>query len=154
MNNLLPAMLTIKNIFVLLHIVTAAGWFGVALVLGRIARAAVSSSDEGLRETGTRAVGLAGMFAALTFLFGLIAFLVGGGFGAYGPEYHTSLLFMLVLVGIQFLAIRPAWGVVSTPGEDEVRQAAGKRLSMSIGAGHLIWLFVLVLMLARSYPLM
>ncbi len=147
-------MLTIKNIFVLLHIVTAAGWFGVALLLGRIARAAISSSDEAVRETGDKAVSLAGMFAALTFLFGLVAFLIGGGFGAYGPEYHTSLLFTLILVGVQFLAIRPAWGAVASPGEQASREAARKRLSMSVGAGHLIWLFVLVLMLAGRYPLM
>lgn len=148
-------MLTIKNIFVLLHIVTAAGWFGVALLLGRIARAAaVSSSGDSARETGAKAVSLTGIFAVLTFLFGLAAFLIGGGFGAYGPEYHTSLLFMLILVGIQFLAIRPAWGIVAADGDEEARQAARKRLAMSIGAGHLIWLFVLVLMLARYYPVM
>ncbi len=147
-------MLTIKNIFVLLHIITAAGWFGVALLLGRLARAAVSSSDAALRETGTRAVGVAGVFAALTLLFGLVAFLIGGGFSAYGPEYHTSLLFMLILVGIHFLAIRPAWKVASSPGEEATRLAASKRLSMSVGAGHLLWLFVLVLMLSSRFPLM
>ena len=147
-------MLTLKNIFVLLHIVTAAGWFGVALLLGRLARAAVSSSDAALRETGTRAVGVAGVFAALTLLFGLVAFLIGGGFSAYGPEYHTSLLFMLILVGIHFLAIRPAWKVASSPGEEATRHAASKRLSMSVGAGHLLWLFVLVLMLSSRFPLM
>ena len=147
-------MLTLKNIFVLLHIVTAAGWFGVALLLGRLARAAVSSSDAALRETGTRAVGVAGVFAALTLLFGLVAFLIGGGFSAYGPEYHTSLLFMLILVGIHFLAIRPAWKVASSPGEEATRLAASKRLSMSVGAGHLLWLFVLVLMLSSRFPLM
>ena len=148
-------MLTIKNIFVLLHIITAAGWFGVALLLGRLARAAVSSSDAALRETGTRAVGVAGVFAALTLLFGLVAFLIGNRIGpAYGPEYHTSLLFMLILVGIHFLAIRPAWKVASSPGEEATRLAASKRLSMSVGAGHLLWLFVLVLMLSSRFPLM
>lgn len=148
-------MLTIKNLFVLLHVVTAAGWFGVALLMGRIARAAaVSSSGDSVREIGAKAVSLTGIFAVLTLLFGLAAFLIGGGFGAYGPEYHTSLLFMLVLVGIQFFVIRPAWGAVTADGDEEARQAARKRLAMSIGAGHLIWLFVLVLMLARYYPVM
>ena len=146
-------MLTIKNLFVLLHVVTAAGWFGIAILLGRIARAAaVSSSGDAVREIGAKAVSLTGIFAVLTFLFGLAAFLIGGGFGAYGPEYHTSLLFMLILVGIQFFVIRPAWGTVVADGDEETRQAARKRLAMSIGAGHLIWLFVLVLMLARYYP--
>ncbi len=148
-------MLTIKNLFVLFHVVTAAGWFGVALLLGRIARAAaVSSPGDAVREIGAKAVSLTGMFAVLTFLFGLAAFLIGGGFGSYGPEYHTSLLFMLVLVGIQFFVIRPAWGTLTADGDDESRQAARKRFAMSIGAGHLIWLFVLVLMLARYYPVM
>ena len=148
-------MLTIKNLFVLFHVVTAAGWFGVALLLGRIARAAaVSSPGDAVREIGAKAVSLTGMFAVLTFLFGLAAFLIGGGFGSYGPEYHTSLLFMLVLVGIQFFVIRPAWGTLVADGDEESRQAARKRFAMSIGAGHLIWLFVLVLMLARYYPVM
>ncbi len=148
-------MLTIKNLFVLLHVVTAAGWFGVAILLGRIARAAaVPSSGDAVREIGAKAVSLTGIFAVLTFLFGLVAFLIGGGFGAYGPEYHTSLLFILVLVGIQFFVIRPAWETLAADGEEEARQTARKRLAMSIGAGHLIWLFVLVLMLARYYPVM
>ena len=148
-------MLTIKNLFVLFHVVTAAGWFGIALLLGRIARAAaVSSSGDAVREIGAKAVSLTGIFAALTFLFGLVAFLIGGGFGAYGPEYHTSLLFVLVLVGIQFFVIRPAWGTLAADGDEDARQAARKRLAMGIGAGHLIWLFVLVLMLARYYPVM
>ena len=148
-------MLTIKNLFVLFHVVTAAGWFGVALLLGRIARAAaISSPGDAVREIGAKAVSLTGIFAVLTFLFGLAAFLIGGGFGAYGPEYHTSLLFMLVLVGIQFFVIRPAWGILAADGAEETRQAARKRFAMSIGAGHLIWLFVLVLMLARYYPVM
>ena len=103
-----------------------------------------------VREIGAKAVSLTGIFAVLTFLFGLVAFLIGGGFGAYGPEYHTSLLFMLVLVGIQFFVIRPAWGTLSADGDEEPRQAAHKRFAMSIGAGHLIWLFVLVLMPGRN----
>ena len=82
-----------------------------------------------------------GMFAVLTLAFGLGAFFVGGGFSVYGMPYHTSLLLILVLVGVQFGLVRPGGNAL------RAGDAGGqKRVAMGTGVGHLLWLVILVLM--------
>lgn len=141
----------LKNILVLLHVITAAGWFGLALGIGGIARQVAAGKSQGLIEEGAKNIKLMNIFVVLTFVLGLIVFFIGGGFAAYGPQYHTSLLLVLILVAIQFLMIRPSWSklVADTSGAGSAR----KRMGMAIGIGHLIWLVVLVLMFWTHYPL-
>ena len=141
----------LKNTLVLLHVITAAGWFGLALSIGGIARRVAAERTDGLVEEGAKSIKLMNMFVVLTFVFGLLAFLLGGGFAAYGPQYHTSLLLVLILIGIQFLMIRPAWSAIATG--DPAVTSARKRIGMANGIGHLIWLIVLVLMFWTRYPL-
>ena len=68
-------------------------------------------------------------------------FFVGGGFSAYGPTYHTSLLLGLGLVLVQVLMIQPAWGRLAGG-----QPAQAKKVAMGIGIGHTLWLVILVLM--------
>jgi hypothetical protein len=136
-------MLLVKYIFVILHIITAAAWFGLALPLGRRARIIAAGGPEAapLAEEGARVVRLLGIFSILTFVFSLAAFLVGGGFAGYGPQYHTSLLLIVALVGVQYGLIRPGWEAL------RVGDASGKkRVAMGAGIGHTLWLVLLVLM--------
>lgn len=136
-------MLLVKYIFVLLHVITAAAWFGLALPLGRRARVIAGGGPEAapLAEEGARIVRLLGIFAVLTLVFSLAAFLVGGGFGAYGPQYHTSLLLMIALVGVQYGMIGPGWKAL------RAGDASGKkRVAMGAGIGHTLWIVILVLM--------
>lgn len=137
-------MLLLKFIFVILHIITAAAWFGLALRLtgqARTTAAAEPAAAAALAADGAHTVRLLGIFVVLTFVFALGAFLVGGAFGAYGPAYHTSLLLILVLIGVQFGLIRPGWAALQ-------RGEAGgkKRVAMGTGIGHLLWLVLLILM--------
>lgn len=141
----------IKNIFVVLHVITAAGWFGIALMLPSISRGVAGSGDRALRDIGSKAVGMMTLFIVLTFFFGLIAFLLGGGFAAYGPVYHTSLLLIAGLILIQFFMIRRGW--VGLIGEGEAPAPARKQVAMGVGIGHLIWLVVLVLMFWRFFAI-
>lgn len=141
----------IKNIFVVLHVITAAGWFGIGLLLASISRKVAESGGAAVREVGSKAVGMMTLFIVLTFVFGLIAFLFGGGFAVYGPVYHTSLLLILILVLIQFFVIRRGWMSLSAGGETNT--AARKRIAIGTGVGHLIWLVVLVLMFWRYFAL-
>jgi hypothetical protein len=136
-------MLLLKWVFVILHIVTAAAWFGLALPLSRRARlvAAGGPAAGALAEEGERTIKLLGIFAVLTLVFSLVAFLIGGGFGAYGPQYHTSLLLILVLIGVHYGVVRPGWNALSAG------DASGqKRVAMGVGIGHMLWLVILVLM--------
>lgn len=141
----------LKNVLVLLHVITAVSWFGLALVLGAVARKALESPDSALRDVGSKVEGMMGMFTVLTFVLGLGALFAGGGFGAYGPIYHTSILLLLILILVQYFVIRPAWKSIA--GQASEATASRKKLAMGTGIGHLLWLTLLVLMFWNHYPL-
>ena len=138
-------MLTLKALFVLLHIITAAGWFGLAIRIGRQARAAAAAGGS-LVDDVTRSVKLMNVFVLLTFLFGLGAIFTGGGFAAYTWPIHTAVTLILVLIAVQFLLVSRPWTKV-TAGD----AAAARQISMGVGIGHLLWLVLLVLMLWNRY---
>lgn len=139
------------SLLVMLHVIFAAGWFGLALAIGGMARRAAAGAGAPVVEEGSKTVRLMNVFIIATFVFGLLAFLLGGGFGSYGPQYHTSLLLVAILIAVQFLVIRPAWSTFAVDGS--AAQSASKRIAMGTGIGHLIWLIVLVLMFWNHYPL-
>ena len=139
-------MLLLKYVFVILHILTAASWFGLSLPLARRARV-VAGGGAGAAELaadGARTVKLLGVFSVLTLLFALGAFASGimaQGTDAYGWPYHAALLLVLGLVGATLALIRPGWNALQ--GGD---LAAAKRVAMGAGIGHTLWLVILVLM--------
>ena len=138
-------MFVLKWILVILHVATAAAWFGLGLRLAGQARTVAEGGAQVLAEDGARTVRLMNVFIVLTLIFALGAFLVGGGFASYGPQYHTSLLLILVLTGLQFFVIRPGWkGLTGGPADDV--ESARKRVAIGTGIGHLTWFVILVLM--------
>lgn len=146
-------MIITKNIFVILHVITAAAWFGLGLRLSGKARMVMTldtPASKALADDTERSVYLMNVFIVLTLLFALVAFFVGGGFGTYGPIYHTSLLLIVLLLLDQFFVIRTGWhslqATVDTEGHREQAEAARKRIAMGTGIGHLLWLIILVLM--------
>lgn len=100
------------------------------------------------------AINLMGIFLVLAFVFGLTAFFMKGGFARYGAEYHTSLLLIVVLLGIHYFLIRPTWerfsGAVTSDNSQDAAQQK-KRLGMFVGIGHLLWIILLFLMLWERY---
>lgn len=145
-------------LFVLLHVITAAAWFGLGLRLAAQARKTLNQDHPAavaLSEDVQRSVRLMGIFIVLTFLFGLGAFFIGGGFAAYGPLYHTSLLLIFILILLQYFVIRPTWAKIQkgVAAQEPSGELVGyrKRIAMTVGIGHLIWLVVLVLMFWRNY---
>ncbi len=92
-----------------------------------------------------------GVFLVATLIFGLGALFTGGGFGVYGAPYHTSLLLLLVLIGLQWGLLRPAWrGLqqalgISAPDAQQAERLR-KRVVMAVGVGHFLWVVILVLM--------
>lgn len=145
----------IKYLFVILHIVTAAAWFGLGLRLAAQARLVLNLDRSAATAVATdigRSVRLMGVFSVLTLVFALVAFFIGGGFAAYGPVYHTSILLILILIGVQYGLIGRAWSTLeaglSSPTAGDAEQHR-KRIAMGTGIGHLIWLVLLVLMFAN-----
>lgn len=138
-------MLLLKYVFVILHITTAAAWFGLALRLTGQARnvaAAEPSAAAALAADGAHTVRLLGIFSVLTFVFAFVTFSVGiAGGASYGWPYHTALTLILVLIGVTYGLIRPGWKALER-GE----AGAQKRVAMGTGIGHLLWLTLLILM--------
>lgn len=143
--------LMLKNILVILHVITAASWFGLALILGAIARETVAERASGLLDVGAKVERFMMIFIVLTFVFGFSALFAGGGFAFYGPLYHTSILLILILILVQFFVIRPGWRSLSAG--DDGAEASRKKLAMGTGIGHLLWLVVLIMMFWNHYPL-
>ncbi len=143
----------LKYILVILHIITAAAWFGLGLRLSGRARSVLSLQEAEatvLIQDTQRSVYLMNIFIVLTLVFSVGAFLLGGGFSTYGPAYHTSLLLILFMVAAQFLLIRPGWNglqaALAGPVDAGVADRFRKRIAMGTGVGHLMWLIILVLM--------
>jgi len=142
-------MLLVKTLSVVLHIITAAAYFGLGLLLGRQARAFADTKLPEVGAIGGRSVRLMTMFAVLTLVFGLVAFfLAPGGFAVYGPEFHTSISLIVILVLVQVLLVQMGWGAMHDAiGAGTDPSSGRKRVMMGVGIAHLLWLVILVLML-------
>ncbi len=150
-------MLLVHALAVVLHVVTGAAWFGLALRLGGQARAAASAEGPAgplIAADGARLVRLLTAFLVLTLVFALAALFTNGGFETYGWPYHTSLTLLLVLLAVHLALVGPAWraltrgldGRAEGPGGGEAMAAARARVATGVGISHLLWLAILVLM--------
>ena len=144
-----------KYVFVILHIITAAGWFGLAMRVTGQARIFLNvdrGTASAFATETTKTIRLMSIFIVLTLVFALVAFFVGGGFAAYGPAYHTSILLILIMIGLQLGVIGPSWRKLRDGVTEGERVPAGKlasyrkRIAAGVGIGHLLWLIMLVLM--------
>lgn len=161
----------VKYVFVLLHIGSAAGWFGLSLRLTAQVRSVFNLGPDAaatLADDVERSVGLMDVSLMLTFVFALGAFFAGGGFSAYGVPYHVSLSLIVVLLGLQLLVIRKSWnqlksslsapssrGATSrrvspsgriTSGLEARRRRHRRRIAIGTSGSEVIWLALLVLM--------
>jgi hypothetical protein len=144
----------LKWILVILHIITAAAWFGLGLRLAGQARTVLTldgAAQATLAEDGQQSVRLMNIFVLLTLVFSIGAFVAGGHFNTYGPAYHSALTLIVLLTLDQLLVIRPGWGTLlayanGTDVTDEAAQSAKSKVAIGTGVGHLIWLVLLVLM--------
>jgi len=149
----------LKWILVILHIITAAAWFGIGLRLAGQARAVVQQEGAvraALAEDGSQSVWLMNLFMILTLVFSIAAFVAGGHFVTYGPVYHTALLLIVVLTADQLVVIRGGWSTLSSLVEEaspdaDALDSARKRVAIGTGVGHLIWLVLLVLMFVNRF---
>lgn len=149
----------LKWTFVVLHIITAAAWFGLGLRLAGRARKVVDLGDErgvALAEDGQQSVWLMNIFVVLTLVFSLGAFIAGGHFAAYGPAYHSAVTLIVLLVADQLFVIRPGWAAlqsaVGAGGENAAAiESARKKVTIGTGVGHLIWLILLGLMFVDQF---
>lgn len=129
-------------VLVILHALVAVLWLALSVRLQAQARLAVDASvPPTIAQQGTRTIQLMTILAIVFYALAVGAFFLGGGFALYGVTYHTSLLLGLALVLVQVLMIQPAYARLAA-GE----QSAQKRVTMSIGIAHALWLLLFVLM--------
>ncbi len=149
----------LKSTLVVLHIITAAAWFGLGLRLAGRARKVLDLGGEAgvaLAADGQDSVRQMNIFVVLTLVFSLGAFVAGGHFAAYGPLYHTSVTLIVLLAADQLFVIRPGWNALQAAVEGgdvaaEAADSARKKVAIGTGMGHLLWLVMLVLMLWNQY---
>ena len=153
----------LKWILVILHIITAAAWFGIGLRLAGQARSVLTldgTARTALAEDGQQSVRLMNIFILLTLVFSLGAFVAGGHFSTYGPAYHSAVTLIVLLTLDQLVVIRPGWNtlVEYAKGQDvtdDAAQSAKTKVAIGTGVGHLIWLVLLGLMFVdRIVPLL
>jgi len=144
----------LKWILVILHIITAAAWFGLGLRLAGQARTVLDldgAAQATLAEDGQQSVRLMNIFMLLTLVFSLGAFVAGGHFAAYGPAYHSAVTLIVLLTLDQLFVIRSGWNTLLAyaTGDDtsaDAAQSAKTKVAIGTGVGHLIWLVLLGLM--------
>ncbi len=146
-------MFAFHTTLVLLHILTAAAWFGlglrVAAPLRLLAPGLQGAPADAIIAGGAGTARLMTIFAALTAIFAAGAFFTGGGFARYGPAYHASILLILVLLGVQILLIQKPWSALAAGVTDAA--SARKRIAAGTGVGHLLWVVLLFLMFWDNY---
>jgi hypothetical protein len=151
----------LKWILVILHIITAAAWFGLGLRLAGQARSVLSldgDAQAALADDGQQSVRLMNIFVVLTLVFSIGAFVAGGHFNTYGPAYHSAVTLIVLLTLDQLVVIRPAWATLHSfagaSGSGSVSaddaQSAKTRVAIGTGVGHLIWLVLLGLMFVNQ----
>lgn len=149
----------LKWILVILHIITAAAWFGLGLRLTGQARSVLEESGDAQRalaDDGQQSVRLMNIFVVLTLVFSISAFVAGGHFATYGPVYHTALLLIVILTLVQLFVIRPGWASLQTEVDaaeinTDTLESAKSRVAIGTGVGHLLWLILLVLMFVNRF---
>ena len=142
-------MALIHQVFIFLHIVFAAAWFGMGLRLATQARTVLGlerNAALALADDVARTVRFMGIFIVLTLIFALGVLGLGGGYpGQF--QYHTASMLIVVLVVVQWALVQPAWKKLRAAVEaGSDAEAYRKRVAMSVGIGHLLWFVLLVLM--------
>lgn len=147
----------LKWILVILHIITAAAWFGIGLRLAGQARTVLETDGDAqtaLADDGARSVWLMNVFIVLTLVFSISAFVAGGHFATYGPAYHSAVTLIVLLTIDQLWIIRGGWNNLQEAlanGASDALESAKTRIAIGTGVGHLIWLVLLVLMFVDRF---
>ena len=147
----------LKWILVVLHIITAAAWFGLGLRLAGQARSVLNAecnAQEALAEDRAQSLWLVHMLIVLTLVFSIGAFIAGGHFVAYGPQYHSAVTLIVFLTIDQLWIIRGGWSALQTAvadGATDALESAKTRVAIGTGVGHLIWLVLLGLMFVNRF---
>ncbi len=148
-------MILLKNLLIILHVLTASAWFGLSLRLGSQAKFAVAGHPA-VAIDGTRTISLMGIMIFATFVFSMSLLMVGGGYSGQ-IQYHIASGLIILLLGIQYLLLRPLWNLlrkaIESTSESEISEQPGRQIvfrarfiAVVAGFCHLLWFTILILM--------
>lgn len=147
-------MILLKNLLIILHVLTASAWFGLSLRLGSQAKFAVAGHPA-VAIDGTRTISLMGLMLFATFVFSMSLLMIGGGYTDQ-IQYHIASGLIIFLLGIHIL-LRLLWNLLRKAviliSESEVSDQSKKQvafrarlIAMITGFCHLLWFTILILM--------
>ncbi len=148
-------MILLKNLLLILHILTASAWFGLSLRLGSQAKFAISGYPA-IAVDGTRTISLMGVLLFSTFVFSASLLMIGGGYPGQ-IQYHIASGLMMLLLGIHYMLLRPLWSllrkavILTTQTETSVQKEKqltfrARAIGVVAGTCHLMWFVILILM--------
>ena len=146
--------LLIDYVLLLVHVITATVWFGLAMRIGHHARLVSSVERQAATELAARtqvSVRLAGLFILLPLALSLSALLIRSIEGAFGVVSWAAMA-LLALVGVIHYALAaPTWRKmnravsIGEPSQLATLPKARKRLLAVQGVERVLWLVVLVM---------
>ena len=134
---------------IVLHIVFAGAWFGLAIGLSILTREAIKAESRGAAVASIALTKSMTASAALFVVFALTNFGLGAaiqGMGVYGWPYHAAIVLGIVLLGIQVGVVRPGVHTMRSNLGTPVGRNARSKVGMALGAGHALWFGMLLLM--------
>lgn len=144
----------IKILLLILHILTAAAWFGLSIRLGSQAKFA-ATGQHSVAVDGTRTLSLMSIMLISLFVFSMALLIIGGGYPDM-VQYHIAATLIIFLLIIQFVFLRPAWNklVIEVEAPQTGRASLyARRISIFAGTGHLLWVTLLILMFWNRFTL-
>ncbi len=140
------------TLLLVIHVGSAARWFGLAAGLPRRVRAALAIEDPEVRANLLSRDALdSGIAATVAWVTGLLLVFAAGGFAVVAPRFHAALAVGLLWVAHGWLLGRVVARLVERPPTDEAgRRRSRVRIGALVGIGHLLWTILLVLMVYRG----
>ena len=138
---------------IILHIVFAAAWFGLAIGLSILSKEAVQAESRGAAVAALRLVKSMTATAVVFYLLACANFALGiavNGSGVYGWPYHAALALGLALLVVQFVIIRPSVAAMRSNLGTPVGRSARTRLGLGLGLGQAAWFGMVLLMYAQN----
>jgi uncharacterized membrane protein len=150
-------MAALFQLLLVIHVLSAALWFGGAVFMPRALREALQGerAEARRRLPSLLRQGKVLAIAAITVIASgiALALIPEGGFAALPMRFHIALALALIWLGIGLLVARPTTARIAAIAASEAPLDSANRLlgrvSAAAGVQHLLFTVVLVLMLWR-----
>lgn len=149
-------MITVYQIFLILHIVMVSVWFGNGLATpGRIRRGLAAGDAEAKFMEGEvdRGLRISLIFGIASIVTGFLLIFNRGGFAHVSKFIHMGLGLSILNLLVQVLIIGGTWkkiaAIIGQGGDRSAANSLRGRIAMGSGISQLLWVAILVLMVMQ-----